>query len=156
MFVDESEENIFDGFLINNEQERACEWVQEAVEKAPWNQYLKALLSFSYLLDHNLMDPELVWDKAEETAREVLAISPYNEWALAVLLVVLSNEEIEKEPRFFGYNGFRLDAGWYFRLTCLWFEGGAHTLVEFLGKYGPREGFLEIVKEVFKVEGKSK
>lgn len=90
----ESEESIFDKFLVHGYRDDAYDWAVEALEKKPWSGELKAYLAFSLLV---LGDEELALEKAEET----LGVSPYNDWALAVKFAFFKTDVIEKDPTFF-------------------------------------------------------
>jgi hypothetical protein len=143
--IDGPEETPFDGLLAEDEMEKAHRWAVQAVSKAPWNWDYRGYLAFSLLLTGKETE-------AVEVAQEVVAVSPYNEWALSVLFTVSSNAEIENDSRFFGSDGFRLGATWYLRFSCLRMDEDARRLWGFIARYGPEEQKWRILEDVYEVE----
>jgi len=144
----ESEESIFDEFLVNGNRDDAYDWVVESLEKKPWSGELKAYLAFCLLiLGHE--------GPAFEMAEEALGLNLYNEWALAVKLAFSTNAEVEETRAFFGFDGFRLGAIWYFRFVCLGLPDAARRHWGFLVRYGPEEDKQALLEDVFGVERQS-
>jgi hypothetical protein len=87
-------------------------WIEEWVRAHPWDQHAKGCRTFIYALKK--------YPLARTEVEEVLALSPFNEWALvALFLLDQPCEEEEMEP-FMGWNGFRLDPIW---IAILWVLG---------------------------------
>jgi hypothetical protein len=144
----ESDEAIFDEFLVHGYRDDAYYWVVESLEKKPWSGELKAYLAFSLLiLGHE--------GPALEMAEEALGLNLYNEWGLAVKFACSNDAEVEGNPNFFDFGGFRLNAIWYFRFVCMGFPNAARRHWRFLVRYGPEEDKQALLEDVFGVERQS-
>ena len=140
----ESEESIFDGFLLQGYKDDAYDWALELSEKKPWSAEIKGYLAFSLLI---LGHKESALDQAERA----LGLSPYNEWALAVKFACSNNREIEAESVFFKYDGFRLDGIWFYRFDCLGLPDVARRFWGFIARFGPEEDKQALLEDVFGV-----
>lgn len=141
----ESDEMIFDHYLVNDEIAKAYEWALDSFTKKPWCVELKAFVAFAH------------WIKGKRKlalamAEEVLGVNAYNEWALAVKFAYSNPEEIEEIPAFFNFDGFRLGSIWYLRFYGLGFPDAARRHWGFLVRYGPEEDKQALLEDVFGVK----
>jgi len=137
-------DEVFDDHLRNYDRRGALEYIDGVAERRPWDARLKGCQAFGRLVNGRIFPARI-------KAQEALALSPSNDWANAVMFVLLPKVDWQDPSDEALWIARCLDEVWVVRFYCLGFVYEATDLCRYLFTYGEETRRRRVVEDMAEV-----